>query len=155
LKKCATFLGVGLHLYGKRTASATSRWVPGQREDRGRGGGAAGRSTGQPPAPPSQPAASGNGQERAAQAAAPEQRGGADGPPAPSGRQTPHASASPQAGDGRLDNAQHTAILALAKKRRLSQLELNEAAVKRYGVQVPYLTYRDAAHFIRELQSLG
>lgn len=155
LKKCATFLGVGLHLYGKRTASAATQRVPGQRGDRGWGGGATGRSTRRPPASPPQPAASGTGQERAGEAPGPEKRGGADGPPVPSGRQTPHASASPQAGNGRLDNAQHTAILALAKKRRLSQLELNEAAQKRYGVQVPYLTYRDAAHFIQELQSLA
>lgn len=155
LKKCATFLGVGLHLYGRRTASAAIQRGPGQREDRGRGGGATGRSTGRPPASPSQPAAPGDGQERAAQAPAPEKPGGADGPPVPSGRQTPDASAPPQAGNGRLDNAQHTAILALAKKRRLSQLELNEVALKRYGVQVPYLTYRDAAHFIQELQSLA
>lgn len=155
LKKCATFLGVGLHLYGRRAASAATQGVPGQREDRGRGGGATARSTGRPPAPPSQPAAPGNGQERAAQAPAPEKRGAADGPPVPSGGQTPHPSAPPQAGNGRLDNAQHTAILALAKKRRLSQLELNQEALKRYGVQVPYLTYRDAAHFIQDLQSLA
>lgn len=66
----------------------------------------------------------------------------------------PQASAPRQAGNGRLDNAQHTAILALAKKRKLSQLALNQAALKRYGVQVPYLTYADAAHFIQELQSM-
>ncbi len=79
-----------------------------------------------------------------------------------SGQATPQASlpvappAAPrQAGNGRLDNAQHTALLALAKKRRLSQLELNQEALKRYGVQVPYLTYADAAHFIQELQALA
>jgi hypothetical protein len=159
LKKCATFLGVGLHLYGERSRA---RPAP-QGGDRGRGGGGTGRST--RPAKggtsPSQPAASGNGQERVAQAPAPEKRGGADGQPVPSAQQTGQPTsgqaslpAGPaRAGNGRLDNAQHTAILALAKKRKLSQLELNQEALKRYGVQVPYLTYADAAHFIQELQS--
>lgn len=168
LKKCATFLGVGLHLYGERSRS---RPAP-QGGDRGRGGGGPGRRTrpAKGVASPSQPAASGNSQERGAQAPTPEKRGGAEGPPVPSAQQTgspsegqgtPQAAppaaqppAPPQAGNGRLDNAQHTAILALAKKRRLSQLELNHEALKRYGVQVPYLTYADAAHFIQELQAL-
>ncbi len=170
LKKCATFLGVGLHLYGKRPRSAATPGGPGQGGDRGRGGRGTSRST--RPAKggtsPSHPAASGTGQERAAQAPAPEKRGGGDGQPGPSAQQPgqpasgqaiPQASlpaappaAPPRAGNGRLDNAQHAALLALAKKRRLSQLELNQEALKRYGVQVPYLTYRDAAHFIQELQ---
>jgi hypothetical protein len=166
LKKCATFLGVGLHLYGARSRSRSAA----QGGDRGRGGGGTGRRERRPLASPPPPAASGNGQEQAAQAPAPEQRGGAEDPPVPSpeqtgqpatGQATPQASppaappAAPrQAGNGRLDNAQHTAILALAKKRRLSRLELDLETLKRYGVQVPYLTYADAAHFIQELQSM-
>ncbi len=167
LKKCATFLGVGLHLYGKRPRSAVPQGGPGPRGDGGRGVNP-GRRERQPQTSPLQPTTSGNGQERAAQAPAPEKRGGGDGQPGPSAQQTgqpasgqaiPQASlpaappaAPPRAGNGRLDNAQHAALLALAKKRRLSQLELNQEALKRYGVQVPYLTYRDAAHFIQELQ---
>jgi len=159
LKKCATFLGVGLHLYGRRPRSAATQRVPGTQGDRGQGGGATGRSapSAKGEGSPSQPGASGNGQIRAAQAPAPEKRNGGDGPPA-SGQATPPIAPPPaplRAGNGRLDNAQHTTILALAKKRRLSQLELNQEALKRYGVQVPYLTYRDAAHFIQELQSLA
>jgi hypothetical protein len=170
LKKCATFLGVGLHLYGKRPRSAATQTqrAPGQGGDRGRGGGATDRST-RPvkgAASPPPPAPSGNGEERAAEAPAPEKRGGAEGPPVPSpeqsgppapGQATPQASlpaAPARAGNGRLDNAQHTAILALAKKRKLSRLELDLEALKRYGVQIPYLTYADAAHFIQELQSM-
>jgi hypothetical protein len=168
LKKCATFLGVGLHLYGARSRSRSTQGVPGQGGDRGRGGGGTSRSTrpAKGGASPSPPAASGNGQERAAQAPAPENQGGGDGPPVPSpeqtgnpasGQATPQASlpaAPARAGNGRLDNAQHTAILALAKKRKLSRLELDLEALKRYGVQIPYLTYADAAHFIQELQSM-
>jgi hypothetical protein len=172
LKKCATFLGVGLHLYGARSRSRSTQGVPGQGGDRGRGAGGTGRRErpakgGTSPPPPTP---SGNGQERAAQSPAPENRGGVDGPPVPSAQQTgqtasgqatPQASlpaaqppAPRQAGNGRLDNAQHTAILALAKKRKLSRLELDLEALKRYGVQIPYLTYADAAHFIQELQSM-
>jgi hypothetical protein len=166
LKKCATFLGVGLHLYGERSRSRSTQGVPGQGGDRGRGGGGTARRERRHQASPPPPAPSGNGQERTAQAPALEKRDGADGPPVPSAQQTsPLASgqATPQAslpaaparaGNGRLDNAQHTAILALAKKRKLSRLELDLEALKRYGVQIPYLTYADAAHFIQELQSM-
>jgi hypothetical protein len=175
LKKCATFLGVGLHLYGERSRSRSAALGG----DRGRGGGVTGRRERRPQASPSPLAPSGNDQERATQEPAPEKRGGAEGPPVPSpeqtgqpasGQATPQANlpvappAAPrlpvperqtgQAGNGRLDNAQHTAILALAKKRRLSRLELDLEALKRYGVQIPYLTYADAAHFIQELQSM-
>ena len=162
LKKCATFLGVGLHLYGERPASRSVQRVPGQEaEQRERGANGKGRR-GHPAkdgAVPAQPAASGNGRESAGQGAVPDPPREAGGPSA-SSQATPQASppgmpGSPgrPGGNDRLDNAQHTAILALAKKRRLSQLEVNQEALKRYGVQVPYLTYRDAAHFIQELQS--
>jgi len=168
LKKCATFLGVGLHLYGERSRARPA--APGG--DRGRSGGGTGRSTrpAKGEATPSQPAVSGNGKDEAGQAPAPETPGRAGGlpvPPAqptsqPASGQAPSEASPPapsrqigQAGNGRLDNAQHTALLALAKKRRLSQLELNQEALKRYGVQVPFLTYADAAHFIQALQALA
>ena len=143
----------------------------------GRLAGVAGFEAGEPPArfcvsgaAPS-PAA-GARQDPGGQGAAPVKQGGADGssasgqatpqtsPPAPPGtpwvsqpRLPVPARQTGEAGNGRLDNAQHTAILALAKQRRLSHLELNQEALKRYGVQVPYLTSRDAAHFIQALQS--
>lgn len=167
LKKCATFLGVGLHLYGER--AATTQGGDGRRgptSSRQGGGGAPGRrnrpARGEAPAPTNpvsgeprtQPSPPGTSEDRAGQGQPPEKSGPAPsqavrqaGPPAPQG------SPPRQAGNGRLDNAQHSAILALAKKRGLSQVELNQESVKRYGVQVPYLTYRDAAHFIQELQS--
>lgn len=153
LKKCATFLGVGLHLYGERSGSAelsrgastSTQRVPGQGGDGRRGGGSPARRNRRPQPPVSPPATPDTravpGQERAEQGTPPEKSG-----PAP-------AQAARQAGNGRLDNAQHSAILALAKKRGLSQVELNQESVKRYGVQVPYLTYRDAAHLIGELQA--
>jgi len=50
-------------------------------------------------------------------------------------------------------NAQHSAILTIAKRRGLSQVELNQEALNRYGVQVPYLTYQHAADFIQYLQA--
>jgi hypothetical protein len=171
LKKCATFLGVGLHLYGKRPRSPLPLGRPGPGEARGRGSGGTGRSVlpvkGE--AAPPQPAASRAGKTPAGPEPAPETPGRAGGQPLPPGpptsqptpgQATPEASrpatppaAARPAGNGRLDNAQHTALLALAKKRRLSQLELNQEALKRYGVQVPFLTYTDAAHFIQDLQS--
>lgn len=163
LKKCATFLGVGLHLYGERTASpATAQGGHGRRGPTGSrqgGGGAPGRRNRRPEPPVSQPATPDTqavpGQERAEQGTAPDKRGQADGQLAPgqAARQAGPPAGAAQAGNGRLDNAQHSAILALAKKRGLSQVELNQESVKRYGVQVPYLTYRDAAHFIGELQA--
>ena len=186
LKKCATFLGVGLHLYGTRSASRAAQRVPAPGGDRSRWGGGTGRSGRRPPAPNPQPPAAastpgtaaapspaaGARQDPGGQGAAPAKQGGADGPsassqatpqtspPAPSGtpwvsqpRLPVPARQTGEAGNGRLDNAQHTAILALAKKRQLSHLELNQEALKRYGVQVPYLTSRDAAHFIQALQS--
>jgi hypothetical protein len=161
LKKCATFLGVGLHLYGERPASRVTQGGSPRGEERGRGGNGRGRRD-RPTkgdVATSLPAASGNGREPAGQGSAPETQGRAGGPSA-SDPATPQASLPAPQGttgrpnsNGRLDNAQHTAILALAKQRRLSQLELNQEALKRYGVQVPYLTYRDAADFIQELQS--
>lgn len=54
----------------------------------------------------------------------------------------------------RLDHAQHAAILKLAKQKGRSQVELNQEAVKRYGVQVPHLSSGDAVHFIQALQGL-
>jgi hypothetical protein len=172
LKKCATFLGVGLHLYGERPASRATQGGSPRGEERGRGGN--GRVRRDRPSKAetttTQPVASGNGREPAGQGAAPETQNrtgdsSASNPatpaslPAPQGTTgRPNSPPAPvrqtgQAGNGRLDNAQHTAILALAKQRRLSQLELNQKALKRYGVQIPYLTYRDAADFIQELQS--
>ena len=167
LKKCATFLGVGLHLYGKRPRAAIPQGAPGQGEARGRGGGAS-RSVrlARGEAAPPQPAASRTGTAPTGQAPAPEPPGRAASQPAPPSSQSASEQAPPEAsrpatppaparpaGNGRLDNAQHTALLALAKKRRLSQLELNQESLKRYGVQVPFLTYADAAHFIQDLQS--
>jgi len=161
LKKCATFLGVGLHLYGERPASRATQGGSSRGEERGRGGNGRGRRD-RPTkgdVATALPAASGNGREPAGQGSAPETQGRADGPSA-SDPATPQASLPAPQGtmgrpnsNGRLDNAQHTAILALAKKRRLSRLELDLEVLKRYGVQVPYLTYRDAADFIQELQS--
>jgi len=175
LKKCATFLGVGLHLYGERPTSRATQGGPPRGEERGRGGNGRVRRDrpSQAEATATQPVASGNGREPAREAPVPEtQAEGGAARPSASGTATPQASlpapqgttgrptgppapvrGAGQAGNGRLDNAQHTALLALAKQRRLSQLELNQEALKRYGVQVPYLTYRDAADFIQELQS--
>jgi hypothetical protein len=165
LKKCATFLGVGLHLYGERPASRATQGGSPRGEERGRGGNGRGRRDRHTKGDVATalPAASGNGREPAGQGSAPETQGRAGGPsasdPVPQGTTgRPNSPPAPvrqtgQAGNGRLDNAQHTAILALAKKRRLSRLELDLEVLKRYGVQVPYLTYRDAADFIQELQS--
>ncbi len=172
LKKCATFLGVGLHLYGKRPRAAIPQGGPGPGRDRGRDVGDASRS----PRPakgevaPAQPAAARNGKAPTGQAPATDAPGRAGGQPVPAAPPTnqpapgqapsgiSRLAASPAAprpaGNGRLDNAQHTAILILAKKRRLSQLELNQEALKRYGVQVPFLIYADAAHFIQDLQDM-
>jgi len=160
LKKCATFLGVGLRLYGERPASRATQGGSPRGEERGRGGNGRGRRDRPTKAESTttQPVASGNGPEPAGQGAATETQNQAGGPSA-SNPATPASPPAPQGttgrpnSNGRLDNAQHTAILALAKQRRLSQLELNQEALKRYGVQIPYLTYRDAADFIQELQS--
>jgi len=172
LKKCATFLGVGLHLYGERPASRATHGGSPRGEERGRGGNGRGRRDRPSKAETTttQPVASGNGREPAGQGAAPETQNRAGGSSA-SNPATPASLPAPQgttgrpinppapvrqtgqAGNGRLDNAQHTAILALAKQRRLSRLELDLEVLKRYGVQIPYLTYRDAADFIQELQS--
>jgi len=119
LKKCATFLGAGLHLYGERSARRT-----------GREG-----SNGQRPAPATRRAT------QAPAARAPEPANGH--PEQPEGSN----------GNGRLANAQHSAILTIAKRRGLSQVELNQEALNRYGVQVPYLTYQHAADFIQYLQA--
>ena len=172
LKKCATFLGVGLHLYGKRPRAAVPQGGPGPGEARGWGGGGTSRNVrpARGEAAPPRPAASSNGEAPAGPAPAPNTPGPASGqpvPPAlpisqPAPGQAPAEASRPAAapaaprpaGNGRLDNAQHTALLALAKKRRLSQLELNQEALKRYGVQVPYLTYTDAARFIQDLQAM-
>lgn len=119
LKKCATFLGVGLHLYGERSARPVGR-------ENGAGqpqGTAARRTSRESATRRPEPA---NGQ--------PEQPEGSNG-------------------NGRLTNAQHSAILTSAKRRGLSQVELNQESLNRYGVQVPYLTYQNAADLIQHLQS--
>lgn len=118
LKKCATFLGVGLHLYGERSTRPTGReGSNGQRQ--------------------------GTATRRATQAPAARAPESANGQPQPEGSN----------GNGRLANAQHSAILTIAKRRGLSQVELNQEALNRYGVQVPYLTYQHAADFIQYLQA--
>ena len=160
LKKCATFLGVGLRLYGERPASRATQGGSPRGEERGRGGNGRGRRDrpSKAESTTTQPVASGNGREPAGQGAAPETQNRAGGssasnPATPASLPAPQGTTGRPNSNGRLDNAQHTAILALAKQRRLSQLELNQEALKRYGVQIPYLTYRDAADFIQELQS--
>ncbi|MBZ0159105.1 Rad52/Rad22 family DNA repair protein [Candidatus Methylomirabilis sp.] len=119
LKKCATFLGVGLHLYGERSAR------PAGREGNGgpRQGTTARRANREPETRKPEPT---NGQ--------PEQPEGSNG-------------------NGRLTNAQHSAILTIAKRRGLSQIELNQESLNRYGAQVPYLTSQSAADLIQHLQS--
>lgn len=119
LKKCATFLGVGLHLYGERSARPAAR-----ENGAGQSHATAARRT-----------------SRDAGTKKPEPTNGQ--PDQPEGSNT----------NGRLTNAQHSAILTTAKRRGLSQVELNQASLNRYSVQVPYLTYQNAADFIQHLQS--
>jgi len=113
LKKCATLLGVGLHLYAEKAG----------REGRSR------------------PALAKTGP--VAHASKPTGDGKAGEPPAASAQ------------GKRLDHAQHAAILKLAKQKGWSQVELNQEAVRRYGVPVPSLSAHDAARFIRALQGQG
>ncbi len=115
LKKCATLLGVGLHLYAEKASRD------------GKSGRTPAKAVPKSAAPASKPTGDGKAGET---------------PPAP--------------GQGkRLDHAQHAAILKLAKQKGWSQVELNQEAVKRFNVQVPYLSASDAAHFIRDLQGQG
>lgn len=119
LKKCATFLGVGLHLYSERSARPAGR-----ENGAGQSQGTAARRT---------------------------SRDAGTKKPEPSNGQPERSEGSN--GNGRLANEQHSAILTIAKRRGLSQIELNQESLKRYGVQVPYLTYQNAADFIQHLQS--
>lgn len=119
LKKCATFLGVGLHLYGERSARQAGR-----ENGAGQSQGTAARRT-----------------SRDAGTKKPEPTNGH--------AEQPNGSN----GNGRLNNIQHSTILTTAKRRGLSQIELNQESLKRYGVQVPYLTYQNADDFIQHLQS--
>lgn len=115
LKKCATLLGVGLHLYAEKA---------GRDGMRGRAPAKPVPSSGEAAVPTSKPTGDG--------------KAGATLPAPDPGK--------------RLDHAQHAAILKLAKQKGWSQVELNQEAVKRFNVQVPYLSANDAAHFIQALQ---
>ncbi len=125
LKKCATFLGVGLHLYADKPLN---------------GRGAVGRGNDAPPRPPDGPAGPG--------AAVP-----SPGSPGTNGHVAGHG--EPSAATGRATQRQLDAIVNIALAKGLKPAEIDAASLKKFSRKPAALTVREASTLIQELSNIA
>ncbi len=124
LKKCATFLGVGLHLYADKPLN---------------GRGAAGRGNDAPPRPPDGQAGPG--------AAAPSPRS-----PGTNGHVAGHG--EPSAANGRATQRQLDAIVNIALAKGLKPAEIDAASLKKFSRKPAALSVKEASTLIQELSNI-
>ena len=124
LKKCATFLGVGLHLYADKPLH---------------GRGAAGRGNDAPPRPPDGPVAPG--------AAAP-----SPGSPGTNGHVAGRG--EPSAANGRATQRQLDAIVNIALAKGLKPAEIDAASLRKFSRKPAALTVKEASTLIQELSNI-
>lgn len=124
LKKCATFLGVGLHLYADKPLN---------------GRGAAGRGNDAPPRPPDGQAGPG--------AAAPSPRS-----PGTNGHVAGHG--EPSAATGRATQRQLDAIVNIALAKGLKPAEIDAASLKKFSRKPAALSVKEASTLIQELSNI-
>jgi hypothetical protein len=124
LKKCATFLGVGLHLYADKPLN---------------GRGAAGRGNDAPPRPPDGPVGPG--------AAAP-----SPGSPGTNGHVAGHG--EPSAANGRATQRQLDAIVNIALAKGLKPAEIDAASLKKFSRKPAALSVKEASTLIQELSNI-
>jgi len=124
LKKCATFLGVGLHLYADKPLN---------------GRGAAGRGSGAPPRPPDGPAGPG--------AAAP-----SPGSPDTNGHVAGHG--EPSAVTGRATQRQLDTIVNIALAKGLKPAEIDATSLKKFSRKPAALSVKEASTLIQELSNI-
>jgi hypothetical protein len=149
LKKCATFLGVGLHLYAEKPLA-------------GRGAamraGAPARPPGPPGTPPARPASSvpgprpSPGQSSNGHGGPP--ANGAGGRPAPWREEAPSAGNGAAGTNGRVTDRQLDAIVRIAAVKGLRPADIDGMSLRAFGRKPAELGRGEASSLIKELTNM-
>ena len=145
LKKCATFLGVGLHLYADKPLA-------------GRGAamraGAPARPPGPPGTPPVRPASLPPPSRPSSNGAAAPAANPAGAPAASPSNNAPGSADGPAAANGRITDRQLDAIVRIAHAKGLKPADVEGMSLRAFGRKAAELGRGEASSLIRELSNM-